>query len=94
MDRARTVDFRNTIVLFTSNLGSQYLVDAESGKMEEKAESRVLETVKSHFRPEFLNRLNGQIVFRKLHRNEMLKIVEIQLERFIKLFESRKIHLS
>lgn len=89
--QGRTVDFRNAIVIFTSNLGSQFLIDADD---EKKGVKFVQQAVKDHFRPEFLNRLTAQIVFHKLGKQDMLKIVEIQLGHFVKLFADRKLHLE
>ncbi|MCW8130394.1 MAG: ATP-dependent chaperone ClpB [Planctomycetota bacterium] len=89
--QGRTVDFRNAIVIFTSNLGSQYLVEADD---EKKGAALVLQAVKDHFRPEFINRLTAQIVFHRLDKKEMLKIVEIQLANFTKLFADRKMALE
>jgi len=88
----RTVDFRNTIILFTSNLGSHLL--AESGSDAGKSKSQVLEAARTHFRPEFLNRLTAQVVFLRLERNEMMRIVEIQLVRLAERFASRKLTLD
>jgi ATP-dependent Clp protease ATP-binding subunit ClpB len=88
----RTVDFRNTIVVFTSNLGSHLL--AENGGDAKKNETVILEAARSHFRPEFLNRLTAQVVFHRLDRTEMLRIVEIQLARMAEMFASRKLTLE
>jgi len=89
----RTVDFRNAIIVFTSNLGTTLLSDPENGD-EKKAEALILQTVKAHFRPEFLNRLTAQVVFHRLGRKEMLKILEIQLGKLAARFESRKLKLE
>jgi ATP-dependent Clp protease ATP-binding subunit ClpB len=88
----RTVDFRNTIVIFTSNLGSHLL--AENGADAKKSETVILEAARTHFRPEFLNRLTAQVVFHRLERNEMLRIVEIQLARMAEMFATRKLALE
>ncbi|GMV79941.1 MAG: chaperone protein ClpB [Planctomycetota bacterium] len=87
----RTVDFRNTIVIFTSNLGSQYLLEMED---DAKAKTLVLEAARTHFRPEFLNRLTAQIVFGRLDRRQILKIVEIQLQQLQKRFDEKKLKLN
>jgi ATP-dependent Clp protease ATP-binding subunit ClpB len=86
------VDYRNTIIIFTSNLGSHLL--AEAGSDAEKSRSQVLEAARTHFRPEFLNRLTAQVVFKRLERGEMLRIVEIQLARLAEMFASRKLTLD
>ncbi|MBE7464504.1 MAG: ATP-dependent chaperone ClpB [Planctomycetes bacterium] len=87
----RTVDFRNTIVIFTSNLGSQYLLEMED---DAKAKTLVLEAARMHFRPEFLNRLTAQIVFGRLDRRQILKIVEIQLQQLQHRFDEKKLKLT
>ena len=82
--QGRTVDFRNTVVIMTSNLGSQAIAElAESGD-EEKIRRRVLEILKAEFLPEFLNRIDDTIIFRPLGMRELKKIVEIQLKRLEK----------
>ncbi|MCZ7644217.1 MAG: ATP-dependent chaperone ClpB [Planctomycetota bacterium] len=87
----RTVDFRNTIVLFTSNLGSQYLLELDDPA---KAKTLALEAARTNFRPEFLNRLTAQIVFGRLDKREMLKIVEIQLAQLQARFEEKKLKVE
>ncbi|HYF47879.1 MAG TPA: ATP-dependent chaperone ClpB [Planctomycetota bacterium] len=89
----RTVDFRNTILIFTSNLGAQFLADMDAVG-EKKAHAMVLETVKNHFKPEFLNRLTGQVIFKRIGKSELMKIVEIQLDKFVKMLEARNLHLK
>jgi ATP-dependent Clp protease ATP-binding subunit ClpB len=89
----RTVDFRNALVIFTSNLGSQTLLEADEEEAK-RAAGLLLEAARTHFRPEFLNRLTAQIVFNRLGRTEMLKIVEIQLARLVALFAERKLKLE
>ena len=91
--QGRTVDFRNTILIFTSNLGAQFL--AEIGTLgEKKAFAAVGETVKEHFKPEFLNRLTGQVFFHRLGKPELMKIIDIQLDRFAKLLEVKNLCLK
>jgi ATP-dependent Clp protease ATP-binding subunit ClpB len=92
--QGRTVDFANTIIILTSNLGSQYL--ASVGEVEEvsKVESQVMEVVRAHFRPEFLNRLDEIILFHRLGQAHMGPIVDIQVQRLQKLLEDRKIGLQ
>ncbi len=89
----RTVDFRNTILIFTSNLGARYLAEIETIG-EKKAREGVEESVREHFKPEFLNRLTAQAIFNRLSKNDLVKIVEIQMEHFTKLLSSKNITLK
>ena len=90
--QGRTVDFRNVILILTSNLGSQFLIDPEL--TEEQKRSGVLEIVRSHFKPEFLNRLDDIVVFSALSREELGAIVEINIDRLLKRLESKRIQLA
>jgi ATP-dependent Clp protease ATP-binding subunit ClpB len=92
--QGRTVDFTNTIIILTSNLGSQYLAALGEDEAVEKVESQVMEVVRGHFRPEFLNRLDEIILFHRLSAGHMGPIVDIQLARLSKLLEDRKIKLE
>ncbi|HEX6740750.1 MAG TPA: ATP-dependent chaperone ClpB, partial [Sphingomicrobium sp.] len=92
--QGRTVDFTNTIIILTSNLGSQYLAGLGEDEPVEKVEPQVMEVVRSHFRPEFLNRLDEIILFHRLSAGHMGPIVDIQLARLGKLLEDRKIKLE
>jgi len=92
--QGRTVDFTNTIIILTSNLGSQYLAALGDDEPVEKAEPQVMEVVRSHFRPEFLNRLDEIILFHRLAAGHMGPIVDIQVARLGKLLEDRKIRLE
>ncbi len=92
--QGRTVDFTNTIIILTSNLGSQYLASLGEDEPVEKAEPQVMEVVRAHFRPEFLNRLDEIILFHRLSAAHMRPIVAIQIERLQKLLEDRKIKLE
>jgi len=95
--QGHTVDFRNTVIIMTSNIGSQYLVgDAVGTDGEIKPDARELVTaeMRTHFRPEFLNRLDEILLFRRLSRDDMKGIVAIQLERLKKLLADRKITLE
>jgi ATP-dependent Clp protease ATP-binding subunit ClpB len=92
--QGRTVDFRNTLIVMTSNLGSDYLVNQPEGEDTEAVRDQVMGTVRSHFRPEFLNRVDEIILFHRLQKNEMGRIVEIQFSRLQKLLEDRKIALE
>ncbi len=91
--QGRTVDFRNTLIIMTSNLGAEFL-SVDGGQTEGEARDMVMAAVKSHFRPEFLNRIDDIVIFHRLARSEMDRIVEIQLKRLEKLLEDRKITLS
>jgi ATP-dependent Clp protease ATP-binding subunit ClpB len=92
--QGHTVDFRNTIIVLTSNLGSEYLAALLEGQPAEAARDQVMEVVRRSFRPEFLNRLDEIILFNRLGRNEMKRIVDIQLKHLQKLLEDRKIALK
>src|SRR5258708_17055629 len=92
--QGRTVDFRNTLIVLTSNLGSEALASLQEGSDIEEARPYVRDAVRGAFRPEFLNRLDEILLFRRLSREDMKGIVEIQLERLKKLLADRKITLE
>jgi ATP-dependent Clp protease ATP-binding subunit ClpB len=92
--QGRTVDFRNTLIIMTSNLGSEYLVNQAEGEDSDAVEAQVMEVVRSHFRPEFLNRVDEIILFHRLRREHMANIVDIQMKRLQKLLADRKITLN
>jgi ATP-dependent Clp protease ATP-binding subunit ClpB len=92
--QGRTVDFRNTLIIMTSNLGSEFLVNQPEGEDTSAVREQVMGTVRAHFRPEFLNRVDEIILFHRLQKSEMGKIVEIQFARLQKLLEERKITLT
>jgi ATP-dependent Clp protease ATP-binding subunit ClpB len=92
--QGRQVDFTNTLIILTSNLGSQYLANLEEGQDVEAVEPQVMEQVRGHFRPEFLNRLDEIILFHRLGVEHMAPIVEIQVGRVAKLLKDRKITLD
>ncbi len=94
--QGRTVDFRNTLIIMTSNLGSEYLVSAPEGEDSESVREQVMNVVRAHFRPEFLNRVDEIILFHRLKRDQMTRIVDIQIARLAKLLAERKltIHLD
>ena len=92
--QGRTVDFSNTLIILTSNLGSQHLAALEDGLDVKEAEPQVMEIVRSHFRPEFLNRLDEIILFHRLGVADMAPIVEIQVRRVQGLLKDRKITLA
>jgi ATP-dependent Clp protease ATP-binding subunit ClpB len=92
--QGRTVDFRNTLIVMTSNLGSEYLVAQADGEDTEAVRDQVMAEVRGHFRPEFLNRVDEIILFHRLKREHMGRIVDIQFDRLQKLLEDRKITLT
>ncbi len=97
--QGRTVDFRNTLIIMTSNLGSEYLASdavasGEMGASVEAVRPLVMDAVRKHFRPEFLNRIDEIILFSRLGREQMDSIVTIQLQRVEKLLEARRMTLS
>ena len=91
--QGRTVDFRNTIIVLTSNLGSEVLAAQPEGEAAALVEAQVMREVRARFRPEFLNRLDEIILFRRLSRADMAAIVEIQLARLKALLAERKVAL-
>jgi ATP-dependent Clp protease ATP-binding subunit ClpB len=91
--QGRTVDFRNAVLIMTSNLGSQYIVELGEAQRAEM-EARVMEALRAHFKPEFLNRVDDVILFHQLGRDEIGRIVDIQLERVKKLLAPRRIELE
>ncbi len=85
------VDFRNTLIIMTSNLGAEFLVNQPEGEDTDKVRDQVMTVVRSAFRPEFLNRVDEIILFHRLKKEEMGRIVDIQMGRLAKLLEDRKI---
>jgi ATP-dependent Clp protease ATP-binding subunit ClpB len=92
--QGRTVDFRNTLIVMTSNLGSEFLVNQPEGEDTSVVREQVMGMVQAHFRPEFLNRVDEIILFHRLQKSEMGRIVEIQFARLSRLLEERKITLT
>jgi ATP-dependent Clp protease ATP-binding subunit ClpB len=92
--QGRTVDFRNTLIVLTSNLGSEYLAGLPEGQMVDAVRGQVMEAVRAAFRPEFLNRLDEILLFRRLSRDDMVGIVDIQLAQLEKLLADRKVALE
>ena len=92
--QGRTVDFRNTLIIMTSNLGSEFLVNQPEGEDTAAVRDQVMGVVRAHFRPEFLNRIDEIILFHRLQKSDMGRIVEIQFARLRKLLEDRKIDLE
>jgi ATP-dependent Clp protease ATP-binding subunit ClpB len=91
--QGRTVDFTNTIIVLTSNLGSHYIAGLGEGESVESVEPQVMDMVRAHFRPEFLNRLDEIILFHRLGQQHMGGIVDIQVARVQKLLNDRKVML-
>jgi len=89
--QGHTVDFRNTLIVMTSNLGSQFLVDQPEGQDTDAVKDQVMAVVRASFRPEFLNRVDEIILFHRLLKADMTRIVDIQMGRLAKLLEDRKI---
>ena len=92
--QGRTVDFTNTIIILTSNLGSQFIAGLGEGESVASVEPQVMEIVRGHFRPEFLNRLDEIILFHRLAAEHMAPIVDIQVARVAKLLADRKVTLN
>src|ERR1700692_1093161 len=92
--QGRTGDFRNTLIVMTSNLGAEYLVQLGENEDTDKVRDLVMAEVRAHFRPEFLNRVDEIILFHRLKREHMGRIVDIQMLRLQKLLEDRKIVLT
>ena len=92
--QGRTVDFRNTLIVMTSNLGAEMLVVQADGEDSSAVREQVMHAVRAHFRPEFINRVDEIILFHRLRREDMAAIVDIQLMRLGKLLEDRKITLD
>jgi ATP-dependent Clp protease ATP-binding subunit ClpB len=94
--QGRTVDFKNTVVIMTSNIGSHLILDSV-GKADEASKAivrdRLMEALRQHFRPEFLNRIDEIVMFHSLDREQLTEIVDIQLERLIKRLHDRRIEL-
>ncbi len=92
--QGRTVDFSNTMIIMTSNMGAEYLVSLADGESASSVRDQVMEVVRASFRPEFLNRLDEIILFERLKRGDMAAIVEIQLRHLRKLLVDRRISLD
>jgi ATP-dependent Clp protease ATP-binding subunit ClpB len=92
--QGRVVDFTNTLIILTSNLGSQFLAQMEDGQDVKDVEPQVMDVVRGHFRPEFLNRLDEIILFHRLGQEHMAPIVDLQVARVRKLLADRKIAIE
>jgi ATP-dependent Clp protease ATP-binding subunit ClpB len=91
--QGRVVDFRNAVIIMTSNIGSQYIVEAGAASWD-RVEERVRDELRHHFRPEFLNRVDDIIVFRPLSRSDLVQIVDLQLVRLEQLLAQRSLKLE
>jgi ATP-dependent Clp protease ATP-binding subunit ClpB len=89
--QGRTVDFRNTVIILTSNIGSQFILNEDNA---EQREAKVTEALRGHFRPEFLNRIDEIIIFDRLQRNEITTIVDLQLDRVRKRLAKQGLGLA
>jgi len=95
--KGRTVAFKNAVVVMTSNLGSQFIAEhtrAETGLVDEGTRRQVMEALRAHFRPEFLNRIDEVIFFHALSREHLKKIIDIQVAGLMKRLEERKMHVQ
>ena len=92
--QGRTVDFRNTLIVMTSNLGAEYLVAQPDGEDSDKVRDQVMAEVRAHFRPEFINRIDEIILFHRLKRDQMAHIVDIQMAQLQRLLDDRKIAIA
>jgi ATP-dependent Clp protease ATP-binding subunit ClpB len=91
--QGRTVDFKNAVIIMTSNLGSAYILPVGEGS-EEQMRERVMDAMRSHFRPEFLNRIDEIVIFRPLSRDQIGEIVEIQMKGVNERLADRQMHLT
>jgi ATP-dependent Clp protease ATP-binding subunit ClpB len=97
--KGRTVDFKNAVIIMTSNLGSQYIAEAtasveSSHDLSEGVRRQVMDTLRQHFRPEFLNRIDEVIFFHTLSLAHMTEIIDIQIRSLLKRLDDRKIHVA
>jgi ATP-dependent Clp protease ATP-binding subunit ClpB len=92
--QGRTVDFRNTIIIMTSNIGSQFISDLEGNLSEDEIRNRVMDALKNQFKPEFINRVDDIIIFHRLSLEQLKAIVDIQIEKMKKRLSERKITIQ
>ena len=94
--QGRTVDFKNTVVIMTSNIGSEYLLEGinEQGEIEHSARERVLSDLHAHFRPEFLNRVDDVMLFRPLKKDDIIKIIDLSIAGIQKRLDDRRITMD
>jgi ATP-dependent Clp protease ATP-binding subunit ClpB len=90
--QGRTVDFKNSVIIMTSNIGSQFILDTDNNP--EQREARVLESLRGHFRPEFLNRVDEIIIFDRLNEEDLTQIVELQVDRLLRRLAAQKLTLE
>jgi ATP-dependent Clp protease ATP-binding subunit ClpB len=92
--QGHTVDFKNAIIIMTSNIGSQYILDiAGDDERYDEMRSRVMDSLRSQFRPEFLNRVDEMIIFHALRRDQLRDIVKLQVQRLAQRLENKKMSL-
>jgi ATP-dependent Clp protease ATP-binding subunit ClpB len=91
--QGHTVDFRNTLIVMTSNLGAEFLMSQPEGQDTDAVKDQVMAVVRASFRPEFLNRVDEIILFHRLKRGDIGRIVDIQMKRLQKLLDDRKIRI-
>jgi ATP-dependent Clp protease ATP-binding subunit ClpB len=92
--QGRVVDFKNTIIILTSNLGSEFIQASKSDKLDERTKEKVLEVVKKSFRPEFVNRLDDIIIFERLQKEEIKEIVKIQVNDLKNILKDKNLTFS
>jgi ATP-dependent Clp protease ATP-binding subunit ClpB len=92
--KGRTVDFKNTVVIMTSNAGSHFIAEASATGLDEGVKRQVMDTLRAQFRPEFLNRVDEIIIFHALSREQLRAIIDIQLRGLVKRLEERKIRIE
>jgi ATP-dependent Clp protease ATP-binding subunit ClpB len=93
--QGHTVDFKNTVIIMTSNIGSQYILDiAGDDSLYDEMRGRVMEAMRNNFRPEFLNRIDEMIIFHGLNKQELRKIVQLQVLRLGRRLSDRKMSLK
>ena len=92
--KGRTIDFKNTVVIMTSNLGSGFLADLGDRGIDEGVRREVMDALRAHFRPEFINRVDEIIIFHPLNREQMKTIIDIQVKGLLKRLEERKIFVT
>jgi len=94
--KGRTVDFKNTVVIMTSNIGSHFIAETvvKGEPLTEGVKREVMDALRAHFRPEFINRVDDIIIFHALTREQMRTIIDIQLRGLVKRLEDRKIHVE
>ncbi|MDF5581215.1 AAA family ATPase, partial [Vibrio parahaemolyticus] len=95
-NQGRTVDFKNTVIIMTSNIGSNYLLEGllEEGHISEQTKEKINAELRRTFRPEFLNRVDEIVMFKPLQRDELFKIIDLQMKQIEKLLEDRNITIK